>query len=66
MQVIAINEYGNDWPVAVVAIPEGKTADQTMAEWVRRRNPSRYKDWADDKVLEDCLYVHSELPVQHL
>jgi len=51
MPCIAINEYDNDWPIAVVQIPEGKTADETFVMWYRQYRGSQ-KNLSDQQILE--------------
>ncbi len=67
MKTIAINEYKNDWPVAVVKIPDGKTAGQTFISWFKLfSNQSDYAKkhgWSDQKILQEALYVYSDLTV---
>lgn len=70
MKCIAINEYKNDWPVAVVKIPDGKTADQTFVAWFKlHSNQASYAEehnWSDEQIMQEALYVFSELTVQIL
>lgn len=66
MHVIAINEYENDWPVAVVQIPENMTGDETFVAWVRKKNPKHWDGKLDEDVLNEAMYVFSELTVEVL
>jgi hypothetical protein len=70
MKVIAINEHGNDWPIAVVKIPDGKTADDAFVAWFKlHSNQASYAEennWSDEQILTEALNVWEELVVQIL
>lgn len=63
MQVIVIVEHGNDWPIAAIKIPEGKTDDETFIMWYRSENPNY--DISDQDILEEP-YLWQELTVEQV
>ena len=62
MNVIAINEYDNDFCVAVVEISEGKTADETFCEWYRQ-NDNEKSLATNEELLDDDWYIFEELEI---
>jgi len=64
MRVIAINEYRNDEPIAVVEIPDGLTAMQTFCEWARQATFTKWTQYStDEKIMEESMFCWSELEV---
>jgi len=63
MKVIVIVEHGNDWPIAAIQIPEGKTDDETFVKWYRSENPN--EDISDQDILEEP-YLWQELTVEQV
>lgn len=61
MNVIAINEYENDWPVAVVKVPEGTTGEEIFLKWLKSKGS--WAGMSDQKILEEALFAFSELKV---
>lgn len=61
-KVIAIVIYGNDWPMAIVKIPEGKTADETFILWHR----SVYNTDLTDRDILDLSYAWQEETLKRL
>lgn len=64
MQVIVIVERGNDWPIAAIQIPEGKTDDETFVKWYRKNHYSS-KHLLDQDILE-LPYLWQELTVEQV
>jgi hypothetical protein len=70
MKVIAICEYDNDYPIAVVQIPEGLTADQTFIKWIRgqrfgRMSRKNGSNISDQEILE-LPFLWQELEVKQV
>jgi hypothetical protein len=71
MNVIAITGRDSDFAVAVVQIPEGKTADETFVAWVRagcNGGSSGYEvdGWSDEKIMREVEYAWQEMPIQQV
>lgn len=70
MKVIAINEYGNDWPIAAVKIPDGKTAEETFVAWFRaysaQRSYAKRENWTDADIIQKAENIWQELTLIEL
>lgn len=63
MQVVAITGRKEDYAVAVIEIPEGKTADQTFCMWYRTQYRSA-QGRNDQEIMDDNTeYAWVELTV---
>lgn len=63
MKVIAICEYDNEYPIAVVQIPEGSTDDETFVKWYRLDHMN--SKLSDQDILEQP-FLWQELEVEQV
>lgn len=72
MKVIAITERGEDFAIAVVKVPEGKTGDEVFLAWMKagcEGGHSGYDtdDKSDDEILDNNTeYAFAELTIQEV
>ncbi len=70
MKVIAITERGEDFAIAVVAVPEGQTGDATFLAWMRAGCEGGHSGYDTDGKSDDEIsdmnteYAFAELTVQ--
>lgn len=67
MRVIAINAHDNEWPVAVVKIPDGWKSDEAFVKWFKQnscqKEYAKKNNWTDQQILEEALYAWEEFVV---